>query len=99
MSQCVKMCQNAGFSPQIVASTQTWERIYNHVVELELVGFVSSLFAKPHSSRSPVRYFRIVSNYAALDHIVIYNEKNKLSNNARTYIDAAREFLLLQQRP
>ena len=98
-SNCIKMCQEAGFMPQIVASTPTWERIYNHVVELELVGFISTIFAKPYVNDSPVRYFQIDSDHAALDHVVIYHSKNRLSRNARMYINAAREHLLLQHTP
>ena len=95
-SNCINMCQEAGFMPRIAASTQTWERIYNHVTELELVGFISRLFAKPDDPRSPVRYFSIPSQHASLEHIVAYRAKDALSRNGRIYIDAAREFLRQQ---
>ena len=95
-SNCIKMCQDAGFTPHVVASTTVWERIYTNVVELDLVGFISSIFAKPYSSDSLVRYFRIDSELASLEHIVAYLSRDKLSANARTYIDAFRDFLLPQ---
>lgn len=93
-SNCIKLCQEAGFMPRIAASTVTWERIYDHVAELDLVGFVSCLFVRSRTPDAPVRYFRVDSRWAQLEHVAVYGET--LSDSARTYIDAAREFLRLR---
>ena len=94
--RCMKMCQEAGFSPRIMAHTLVWERIYDNVAQLDLVGFISCVYARPCTSRSPVRFFRIQSSYASLNNVVAYISKERLSHSSRTYINAFREYLLPQ---
>ena len=94
--QCIKMCHDAGFAPHIVATTTVWERIYPNVTDLGLVGFISCVYAKSHTAKSPVRYFRINSPDAFLENVVAYLSRDNLSANSRQYIDAFREYLLPQ---
>ena len=92
--QCMQLCRNAGFTPHITATTSVWERVQNNVINLEVVGFISCVFAKPPTDPSCERYFRIDSPLASLENVVAYVSTENLSKNCREYIDAFRNFLV-----
>lgn len=91
--QCMEMCSDAGFTPHILASTTTWERVDVNVTELGLVGFISYVHAKPYVPGAQIRYFRINSPRAYQEHVVAYISKDELSPISCRYIEAFREYI------
>ncbi len=90
---CIKMCKEADLTPHVIANTTVWERVYTNIQVLGAVGFISFVYATPVSPETPVRFFRINSSYSSFENVVAYISRDKLSSNARIYIDSFREYL------
>ena len=93
-SICKMLCENAGFVPNIAASTNVWERVLNTIEKLNLVGFISSTYALgPQFRNENLRFFRIDSPEANTPYVVAYSIHRKLSGYARKYIDTFKNYI------
>lgn len=90
---CMQMCADAGFMPNISVKSSTWEHICAYVRTGNAVGFISCLHMEPESTQDRIRFFRIDSKLAELEHVAAYISRDALTPNARRYIDEMRNYI------
>lgn len=91
--QCMKMCEEAGFTPKCTFHPVAWEHVYASVEAGCGAGFISCLHMDQSKRGQSLRFFRIDSPYAQLEHVVAYVSKAHLSPNALLYISTLREYI------
>lgn len=90
---CMQMCADAGYMPNISVKSSTWEHICAYVRTGNAVGFISCLHMEPESTQEKIRFFRIDSKLAELEHVVAYISRDALTPNARRYINELRNYI------
>ena len=90
---CMQMCADAGYTPNVSLRTSAWEHVYAYVKTGNAVGFISCLHMEQEGSQEKVRFFRINSAAAELEHVVAYISRASLGPNARAYINELRNYI------
>lgn len=93
MPICINLCSEAGFTPNIIYRTGTWEHVRTSVETLGAIGFISSIHVGNIAANNAVRYFRINSSGNKLEHVVAYASKSKITEDGRRYIDSIRNHI------
>ena len=89
---CLQMCSNAGYKPRISLQPSTWEHVIMGVRSGNGVGFLSNLHIGRDNSEG-LRFFRIPSELAKLQHVVAWRPSYTFSPGARTFIDSFRSYV------
>lgn len=89
---CHQLCENAGYQPRITMRPISWEHVIMGIRTGRGVGFLSNLHIK-RGEHPDLRFFRIDSSLAKMEHVVAYRSSHGLSNDARFFIDVFREFI------
>ena len=90
MPICISLCSEAGFTPNIIYRTGTWEHVRNSVETLGAIGFISSIHVKSGELQNEIRYFRIRSENNKLEHVVAYASASNITPDGRRYINSIR---------
>ena len=90
---CMQMCAEAGYTPNVSLRTSAWEHVYAYVKTGNAVGFISCLHIDQEGEIKKVRFFRIHSDAAQLEHVVAYKSRAALGSNARAYINELRNYI------
>ena len=93
MPICINLCSEAGFSPNIIYRTGTWEHVRTSVETLGAIGFMSSIHIPRSVASDAVRYFRIRSGRNMLEHVVAYASGSNITPDGRRYINAIRNHI------
>ena len=89
---CHQLCENAGYRPQISMCPVSWEHVIMGIRTGRGVGFFSNLHIK-RGEHTDLRFFRIDSPLAKMEHIVAYRSSYELSKDARFFISSFRKFV------
>lgn len=89
---CYKMCENAGYIPNVTMQPASWEHVIMGIRTGRGVGFLSNLHIKK-GDNSDLRFFHIQSDLAKLEHIIAYRSSYDLSPDARSFINSFREYV------
>ena len=89
---CLQMCERAGYSPRIALQPSTWEHVIMGIRSGSGVGFLSNLHID-RENNAGLRFFRIRSDLAKLQHVVAWRSSYTFSPGARTFIDSFRSYV------
>ena len=89
---CVRMCENAGFIPNVTVQPATWEHVLISIRANQGVGFLSNLHIKKEYGDG-LRFFHLKSGLARLEHVVAYRSAKELSQEARGFINSFRAYI------
>jgi DNA-binding transcriptional LysR family regulator len=89
---CMKMCREAGFEPHISLQPVSWEHVSLGINVHASVGFLSNLHIRNDNFKA-LRFFRINSKHAQLQHVAAYSSSRGLTKNGRKYINSFRTYI------
>lgn len=89
---CYQLCENSGYQPHITMRPVSWEHVIMGIRTGRGVGFLSNLHIK-RGETPDLRFFRIDSALAKMEHVVAYRSSYELNNDARFFINSFRTFV------
>lgn len=89
---CIQLCEDAGFTPNIIFESTSCEIIDALVAAGMGVGFVPMHIAMNVKGKCDVVYYRIDNSKAFRTYVIAYNKMTYLPQIAREFIRISREF-------
>ena len=87
----LQLCQNAGFTPNIVFETGNWNTIHSLVSTGLGLGFIPEILTEvPIAGQRPV-YYRIMADNTTRPYLIAYKKERPLSATALDFIKTAKE--------
>ena len=84
------LCENAGFSPNIIFETGNWNTIHSLVSTGMGVGFIPEILTEmPTVGKRPV-YYRIIANITTRPYLIAYKKGRMLPAAAQNFIEVAK---------
>lgn len=85
-----QLCENAGFSPNIIFETGNWNTVHSLVSTGMGVGFIPEILTEmPTAGKRPV-YYRIMANITTRPYLIAYKKGALLPAAAQNFIEAAK---------
>lgn len=85
------LCENAGFSPNVIIESQNMETLRNYVSLGMGISFLSHLLAS--SSKPGILYYQLHDYSIVRDFVLIYSKNNPLSSMENAFIQVSKEAL------
>lgn len=86
----LSLCENAGFSPNIIFETGNWNTVHSLVSTGMGVGFIPEILTEmPTAGKRPV-YYRIMANITTRPYLIAYKKGALLPAAAQNFIEAAK---------
>lgn len=89
-----RLCEEAGFTPQILFETMNWDTVNSLVATGMGVGFVPEILIGKGVAAEPPTYCRIMAENTTRSYVVAYKKGRSLSVTAKHFIRIAQNFIL-----
>jgi len=86
------LCNEAGFTPNVVFETMNWETIDSMIAGGVGVGFVPKILVDNHNTNKPY-YYRINLPNKTRPYVAAYTDESKLPPAAKVFINVAQQVL------
>lgn len=85
------LCENAGFSPNVIIESQNMETLRNYVALGMGISFLSHLLAS--TNKPGILYYQLHDYSIVRDFVLIYSKNNPLSSMEKAFIQVSKEAL------